>query len=396
MLNIIPFNDLFNQIDLEKIDFDTKTCFINNLSLIRKLEKTTFPIKNKRIAIKNVLEFLHYVDDLIERNDNKDTVIPISQKEIIRCFSDYTYYQFLQILSDLEVLTHVPYEDGTFYTKGSLFKRYRIHNKYLKQQELALVIVEENKKLTLTNSAMFLDNRFIDTIKNLEIDVTKAVLAEILYHQKNNTDLHELKTRVNRIFYTKKKRFIKQGNKVNRVYHSFSNISKISRQYLNIQFSNIDIVNCQPLLLVYHLKSNNLPIDDNYISDCEMGIFYERFIDKKNDREMVKRHLYKSIFFNFNKRINVNKKFKTLYPKTWASLEEIKLQSEQTGKTLAGLLQNIEAELFNNLIPKNSKHYFTLFDAIYFSDITDLYELENYIKDYFNKLNVKVTTKKEL
>lgn len=393
--NIIPFNDLFNPIELERIDFNNN-CFINQLSLITKIVNSKLPIANTRLALKNILKFLHYLDNEIEKYDSKDKIIPISKEKFVEYFTCDKYIKYQKLLHDLEILTAVSYDDGKYFEIGKSFKIYRVHNYYLKDKELALVVFDDIEKPKFNNYLPELDQRYTNTIKELEIDTTKAVYAEIINHQTERTDLSNLKLRVNRIFATKRDRFIKKGNKVNRVYHSFSNISKVSRKFLNIPLINIDIVNCQPLLLVYHLISNNLPIDDSYISDCENGVIYERFTTPTLSRDDAKVQLYKSIFFSFQDRFKVNKKFKSLYPLTHQSLELIKHQSQNGGKKLAGLLQNIEAELFNNLIPKNSTNYFTLFDAIYFSDITDLYELENYIKDYFNKLNVKVTTKKEL
>lgn len=63
----------------------------------------------------------------------------------------------------------------------------------------------------------------------------------------------------------------------------------------------------------------------------------------------------------------------------------------QTKITLASILQNLESELFNNLKIKNSEYYFTLFDAIYFSDEVDEYDLRRQIIDYFQKLDLTVT-----
>ena len=161
---------------------------------------------------------------------------------------------------------------------------------------------------------------------------------------------------------------------------------------------DIDIVNCQPLLLVAYLTENDsLDFDLNYKNDCEDGLFYERFYDidrPKNIsniewRSEIKVKLYKSIFFSFNKKSKINKKFKELYPKTWESLEKISI----TDISLASRLQNLESNLFNNIIPKHSEFYFTLFDAIYFNNIMDKYKIENEIKNYFNNFNIKVTTK---
>ena len=80
MIKIIPFNDLFNPVNIEQLDLGSN-CHINNLSLIEKLMHIEFPIKNKRIAIKNILEFLHYVDEISGKY--YQNLIPISKTKII-------------------------------------------------------------------------------------------------------------------------------------------------------------------------------------------------------------------------------------------------------------------------------------------------------------------------
>ena len=42
----------------------------------------------------------------------------------------------MNILSDLDIITRVPYQDGTFYVKGNLNCQYRIHNEYLTEEDL--------------------------------------------------------------------------------------------------------------------------------------------------------------------------------------------------------------------------------------------------------------------
>ena len=78
-----------------------------------------------------------------------------------------------------------------------------------------------------------------------------------------------------------------------------------------------------------------------------------------------------------------------MYPKAWKSLNAI----SKTDTSLASRLQNLEAELFNNLKPKYSKYYYTLFDAIYYSNIADKKQLTKEIKDFFGGLNIKVRIK---
>lgn len=366
----------------------SKYCYINSLDIITKLLVTELPISNKRIALRNILDFLTFLD--IESDKKNSTLLTISSIKISKFFSRNEYKQYLNILKDLDILSDVPYEDGSFYTSGTKSKQYRIHNQYLNREDLCIIILDEDRsRFEFNNEVSELDERYSKTIRNINIKTKEAIIDEINHCEENDLKEKTLRHRISRIFYTKRRRFIKKGKSVDRIYHSFSNVSKVARKHLDIKMFNIDIKNCQPLLLVAFLKKNNFGYDETYQYDCEVGEFYEQFIGINDcDRDEVKTNIYKNLFFGFNKRSKFNKKFKELYPLTWESLNEINNSNE----SLASRLQNIEAELFNNLIPKKSKHYFTLFDAIYFDSINDITELNNKIKKFFDNLEIEVIT----
>lgn len=118
----------------------------------------------------------------------------------------------------------------------------------------------------------------------------------------------------------------------------------------------------------------------------------ERFYglsEKEDKRKQINQSLYQNIFFGFNKRSRYNILFKELYLQTWDSLQEI----SNTDTSLASRLQIMEAKLFNKLIPKYSKYYYTLFDAVYFTNSADKILLEREIDKFFKKLEIKVKTK---
>jgi hypothetical protein len=395
MIEIIPFNKtLFDsfEIDTKKL---TRYIYINNLELICKLSTIELPITNRRIALRNILDFLTFID--VKSNQENSTILPISSSILISYFSRDKYKAYMDILSELDILTKVPYIDGTFYKIKSTNMQYRIHNEYINDEDLAIIVLEDDRsKETFTNEIENLNKKYIDTIKKLEVNIPSAIAAEIENFKEKNLSISALRNRISRIFYTKRKRFIKKGTKVDRIYHSFTNLSKVSRKHFNINMTEVDIINCQPLLLVALLKRNGFKSDNTYQRDCEAGCFYERFVDinesslsNEEQRTYTKKSLYKNIFFGFNTRSKHNKRFQELYPSTWASLENISENCE----SLASQLQNLESALFNNLIPKKSKHYFTLFDAIYFDNLLDRYDIEKTIKDYFRQYDIRVAVK---
>jgi len=392
-LEIIPIDltkNIFDDYHEELLKLQkSKYCYVSNIDLISELLIRELPIQNKRLAIKNILSFLTYIDTEIKIKDT--TLLNISSSKLIEYFSRDTYKEYMNLLEELLILSDVPYSDGKFYTIDKLSKQYRVHNSYINNNNLCMVILENDRAKDKFICNINIDQRFRTTIMNLDIDMKSAVISEIDYCRENNLTSNNLRIRLSRLFYTRMKRYIKKGTNVDRIYHSFTNVSKVSRRHLTTKMYNIDIVNSQPLMLISYLSKEGFDYDDNYKIDCENGSFYDNFITKDISRDDVKVQLYKSIFFSFNKNLVINKKFKELYPITWKSLSEIK----DSNISLASRLQNLESELFNNLIPKKSKEYFTLFDAIYFNNINDIVTLNKNIHNFFNSLGVNVTTKIE-
>ena len=389
-IEIIPVKlgyDIFEDYQNELIRLqDSQYCFLVNTEFIKRLLIIDMPIANRRLAIKNILNFLTWL-----HNDynSKDTFIyPIPIKKLIEFFKRDTYKKYMQILKDEHVLSDIPYEDGTFYLEGKYYKQYRFFNSYIDDTDLSIVILADDRAKDNFTCTINIDQRYVKTIKEMQINMRNALEAEINYCRENNLDTHNLRIRISRLFYTKMKRFIKKGKTVDRIYHSFSNVSKVSRKHINIKMHNIDIKNCQPLMLVSYLTKNSLPFDITYRENCEDGLFYESFVTDKMSREEVKVALYKNIFFGFYIESNINKKFKELYPLTWQSLNNIRLSNI----SLAMRLQNMESTLFNNLIPVKSKYFFTLFDAIYFDNIEDASLLYKNINTFFSNLGIKFKT----
>lgn len=392
-LEIIPIDltkNIFDDYHEELLKLQkAKYCFVTNLDLISELLIRELPIQNKRLALKNIFSFLTYIDTEMKMRDN--TLLSISSNILIEYFSRDTYKQYMNLFEELNILSDVPYTNGKFYTMGELTKQYRIHNSYILNPNLCMVILENDRAKDKFICSIDIDYRFKNTIMNLDINMKDAVVAEIEHCRDTNLSSNNLRIRLSRLFYTRMKRYIKKGTNVDRIYHSFTNVSKVSRRHLTTKMYNIDIVNSQPLILVSYLNKEGYNFDINYKLDCENGTFYDNFISKDLTRDDVKVQLYKSIFFSFNKNMLVNKKFKELYPATWETLSEI----NDSNVSLASRLQNLESELFNNLIPKKSKQYFTLFDAIYFDSVNDIVKLNKNIHSFFNNLGINVTTKIE-
>lgn len=419
-----PKKDLFQNenTSISDINIEIENIYTVGIDTLCKLESVKLedlPIKNRKIYIKQSLSLLKYMD--IQMNNFESDLVAIPQKDLIKIFARDSYVKYMKLLNELNIIYGVPYDLGgdekvwyKFSKSGEkgLVKRYKLNENYDKE-ELCLVVFEDRKKIVFESDKNIYDKKYIKTIKDVQINLKSAIEDEL----NNMKSITSLRKRLSIIFSLYDKRYIKKGEKVDRIYHSLTNLSKISRKHLyvkDLKFNNIDIVNCQPLLLCYYLRKNNLQIDDNYIKDCENGNLYENFLTegseyihydiiKKNgvvvaknkrvvkveytnikntiEREIkynelrteIKKLLYKSIFFDFKPKSDIAKKFQTLYPLVYSELERLNIKDNETKN--AGRLQNIEAEIFNNLVPKKSKYYFTLFDAIYFTSLEDMGEL---------------------
>lgn len=411
MYQIIDFNPrsaLFTQINSATIKklVQSSACYITSKDVMVNIVTMKMPLKDPSKSIKNMLDFLEYLDGEIKDRDSSQIAIP----EVIfkKFFSGDQYMAYKELLHHLKIMSSVKYDDKSYYSKDNhICKKYQIHNKYIKNDDYVLVVFEKQKKqneITVINEAKNISKKFINTIESLKINLGGALQAEINEYHANQISFQQLKYRISRIFATRTNRKITNGSKVARVYHPFSNISKVTRKHLNIKFLELDITNCQPSLLIAHLIDNQLPMDINYKTDCEDGCFYERFIDLidpnyrfgaektefKKARNEAKPEIYKNIFFGFNKKSRFNKRFKEIYPLVWESLDNVK----KSDVSLACILQNVEAALFNSLFPQRSKFFFTLFDAIYYSNDNDSADLISKIETFFGERNIKVRIEK--
>lgn len=421
---IIPITNtnLFdNEVDLSLLDCNFTNIYITGIKTISKIESViTFPIKNRKIAIKQILSFIKYVE--LSMSINKTDLLEIEQSDIINHFNRNSYVDFLKLLNELNIFKAVPYPDGSYYNSGKTnssqikIKRYKFTDEY-KNDELCLVVINDKNNIEYNIDGNY-NKSFVKAIKETTIDIKSAILDEIKYQKSHNS----LRSRLNTIFNLYEKRYIRKGFNVDRVFHSLTNISKVSRKHLSVKglkYNNIDIINCQPLLLCYYLIKNNLKIDNDYIEDCQNGKLYERFIiegveykdeeyiiknnkivskkiniikidnnltkDEYNEiRSKIKVLLYKSIFFDFKPKTDIAKKFNEIYPDVYSTLNNL----ETNEMKMAARLQNIEAEIFNKLVPKKSKYFFTLFDAIYFTSIEDMGDIMLEITNKFRKMGL--------
>lgn len=388
-LPMIKIN-LKDVITLKNKEFDSNIKIIPTY-LIEELEKMDLPISNRNIAIKNICDFLTLLNT--RYNEYGSSVIPIDKDVFIRFFNNRLYTEYKNILDDLKVITKVPYEDGSFYSKDEgKSLQYRIHNKYLLTDDYTLLFFKRGRNIKKNiRIECNVNSIMLDTILNEELDYKRVFKEELDYHRDNNTSKFSLYIRISRALSMNNDRYIKQGNNVDRIFHSFSNLSKVTRKCFYTEFFEVDLVNAQPMLLALHLNKEDIKYEDSYRLICEEGRFYELFFEGDNDklRDEIKVQCYSSIFFDFKENMEVNKKFKVLFPMLWEYLKSIK----KNKITMASILQNEEANIFNNIKVRNSSKFYTLFDAVMFNNIKDKGYIKSQIEDYGLKYNLKLKVK---
>lgn len=392
---------LFNQ-DLnwiKKKDF----CFAPKKlvdELIDIYKQTFYKIESIDKFLKKVIRFFR--DFILSDSTDSEFVHRINSKKIRNYFPNIknkkvTYLNYIQAFIKAGIL----FKTFNYSTKFKVSNGYKF-NKSFFEDEFVLVTFssDELNSYNVKCINLDLDSSYLNSLQTLKLDIESAMKEQYQLFK----DVHDEKRFFCRIykilkFNREKNRYCNKGKKSNRIYHALCFLPKESRKYLNVSFNVLDIVNCQPLLLCYHLLNNDLHYDDSFLEDVQNGVFYEEIqneiskLNIKMTRDEVKKDIYSQILFDFktDDKHLINKAFEKVYPSTYKSLMTIHSDLGQTKITLASILQNLESELFNNLKIKNSEYYFTLFDAIYFSDEVDEYDLRRQIIDYFQKLDLTVT-----
>lgn len=429
--NYVPFNETNL---LKEIDFDTTNLFITSLQLANRLynEDVKMPINSKEIAIKNILNFLRYFQS--NMNEDRTMNIPVHKTKTNKYhnlewyFSRRRYRQYMDLLNQLDILMPVLnennikycFKDGKFNNEESLSKKYYLSEDL--EKDLVILYFDNYNKFSsrIKLKLKGLDDKFVKTVKRIKIDVKSAYNQELADYNNGIISTSKFINRINRLFkFSDEERYIKYGEKVRRIFHNITNLSKTQRKFTNIRFNSIDIPNCHPTLLIYVLRSNNLPLDENYIKDCIDCKFYEQFYNKtykitekkrykgkdkgtwkwylniitenltntKEDRDIIKKQLCKSVFFKFDTSADFNKEFKRMYPVTW---ESYKTYLNNNSETSAQVLQNCEADIINNIIPQNSSHYYPHFDCLYFDDSNDKNQIVDELKQKFIDVGVEL------
>lgn len=400
-------------------------------------------VENTRVVVIPTMAYNILKKEL--KNDNDNFRFVDSFLQIIKVLYEYDkkeldanklksittdYKSFIRLLQPIIQYTDMPKQNSDGVKERCGIYTMRNYNELTfisLKEELDLGVVELDINYDHIKDTPVNNDNFINTLFKAKLDATSAIYDEFKYinsdefirkygndKNKYNVFIHRVNNILNFISY----RWAGKGSLVDRVYSSFTSLSRISRKHLtlnNKKFIEIDIKNCQPLLLVILAKENNLTLDINYIKDVTSGLFYEKLIKEAkrlgftnekmykgklivddyyeglvigkikvpkiktlqlSEREDVKILCYNDIFFaKTHKETNLVKCFKSLYPRT---LETI-LYLSTNDVTFANKLQNLEANIILNVIPECN--YFTVHDAIYINSVTELNRVTKLINE---------------
>lgn len=161
------------------------------------------------------------------------------------------------------------------------------------------------------------------------IDTNRVIDEETIYRCLYDA----LRINNRKIYYTVK----------NRVYSSLSNLSSLCKDFIyvdGLKMVEVDVVNCQPLLL------SSLCNDTKLQRVCERGRFYESLMEATGieDRNEVKLMCYRDLLFgNYKPNSILGKAFKEIFP---VAHEFLLNYSDDFDETLAKNLQIKESEIF--------------------------------------------------
>jgi hypothetical protein len=323
--------------------------------LIKILIELWLLIYNKQIDDKDLLNLKGYVN--INKNDFKSFNIQISGLR-------YYYRDLLEMLMFSGLISI-----NDKYSNNSFYKGYRIETTSIKTDYLSEIEIDFDKVCCNNNKSFWLNkykkqSNLIEDAYNTTIN-----LDEYISWINNNIGI-ELKPilkngRLTKRFLTEERGYhhIFLALKLNmkniwfklsdegRFYSSISNLPSGSVPFIRLygcKTINLDIKNCQPLLLSTIINNKQ------FSSDTQEGLFYDKMASELNmDRNEFKVLSYKYIFFGSNelKSGKIYDCMEKLYKGIMVEINNIKREG-----CLAKKLQKIESDIFVKSIGKIKMH----------------------------------------
>jgi len=381
---------------VEMVDFILNT----RIDFLNFTERQKLKLKFKLIS----LWFFLYEEAVKDDNESLKCYTAISSRKLLSLFRlkinniDFKYNKLLELLESVNLIEI----NNRYSTDKNFTKSYRIKTDFINGDYTEIEIDYNTINKNLKNKEEWLkiypeyDKQIKDTY-DVKID-----LGDYIKWLNDNKGI-ELKPIFKDGFLTKRYlndkmifNYINAALKINfsnlwfkisdegRFYNSLTNMSYTALPFMKLKrrkIKEIDVKNCQPLLLSYLIKY------DLYKKDVEEGIFYEKLSNEMNvSRNETKILTYKYLFFNKNK-IKSGKLYEAmnkLYPDLILKINELKDEYDLSKK-----LQRLESDIFVNKISKLDFKMMLRHDCVFVYE-EDYDIIKDIIKNEFKKLKLVV------
>ncbi len=388
-------------------------CIDNNINE----EKIFFQIKEKqRQLLNHKLINLWYIIYSSQIDDNHKTLKYYTNihRDNFRPFKfklkskTFQYNELLNFLNNwgLIKINHKYCSKTQNNIRGSFSKSYQVKTKFLSGSQMSEVEIDFPKIFKNTKNIEYWIKKYPE-YSNLIKDCynTTIKLDEFIHWLYNNEGI-ELKSKlidgllVKRfltcekiILYTNKALKLNFKNlwfKVSdegRFYSSITNLPSVTIDFLQLYNKDIfelDVANCQPLLLASLLENHK------YQKDVENGVFYQRIAKKIGwSKDKFKVLSYKHLFFSNNiiKTGLIYNALNECYPSLINQINELKKNYK-----LALILQKLESSIFIEKIGKQPYSKITRHDSVLVMT-EDYWLFKKLIEDEFQKIGLKVSIK---
>jgi hypothetical protein len=310
------------------------------------------------------------------------------------------YYQLIDILIENNLISV-----NDKYSPESFSKGYRINTEIIGTNYCEVEIDFDKIFLNFKDKKYWLDKYPNLTKQIKDIYEVNVDISDYIEWMRNNINI-ELKPVISNGILCKRilneeriYNYINDALKINyknlwfklsdegRFYNSTTNLSYTVLPFIKLKrrkLVEIDVVNCQPLLL------SGLLTNKKYREDCENGIFYDNVASELNiNRDQFKLLSYKYIFFS-KKQLRGGEIFKViekLYPGLIGELNNLRIESSVSCE-----MQKLESSIFVNKISYLDFKMMTRHDAVFVYE-EDYDIVKKYVIREFNKIGLKVKIK---
>jgi hypothetical protein len=309
------------------------------------------------------------------------------------------YNKLIKLLIDVNIIGV-----NELFSSGNFSQGYRIETEFLNTNYTQVEIDYEKIFNNIRNKKYWLD-KYPNHSKIKDTYEVKVDLNDYIVWLTNNIGL-ELKPvikngMIQKRFLTEERiyDYINDALRVNydnmwfkisdegRFYNSTTNLSYTTLPFIRLKrrkLKEIDIANCQPLILSKLINS------DLYRIDCENGVFYDNLANELGiGRPETKVLSYKFIFFS-NRILKTGKIYNAmekLYPGVIGQINELRDKIE-----ISKEMQKIESDIFVNKIGNLDFKMMLRHDAVFVYE-EDYEIVKNYVIKEFNKIGLNPTIK---